>query len=56
MKDTYESPLNSRYAGKEMQQLFSPDKNSALGGGFGSLWRKVKKNWGFRLQKSRSQS
>ena len=26
MKDTYESPLNSRYASKEMQRLFSPDK------------------------------
>ncbi|MBR3247713.1 MAG: adenylosuccinate lyase [Clostridiales bacterium] len=26
MKDTYESPLNSRYASKEMQYIFSPDK------------------------------
>jgi adenylosuccinate lyase len=25
MKNTYESPLNSRYASKEMQSLFSPD-------------------------------
>lgn len=25
MKDTYESPLNSRYASKEMQFIFSPD-------------------------------
>lgn len=25
MKNTYETPLNSRYAGKEMQYLFSPD-------------------------------
>lgn len=25
MKDTYESPLNSRYASKQMQYLFSPD-------------------------------
>src|SRR5665648_384299 len=25
MKDSYESPLNSRYASKEMQFLFSPD-------------------------------
>ena len=26
MHDTYESPLNSRYASKEMKYLFSPDK------------------------------
>ncbi len=25
MKNTYENPLNSRYASKEMQELFSPD-------------------------------
>lgn len=25
MKDTYESPLNSRYASREMQYIFSPD-------------------------------
>lgn len=32
--DTYESPLNSRYASKEMQYLFSPDKKF-------STWRKL---------------
>ena len=26
MKNTYETPLNSRYASKEMQYLFSPDR------------------------------
>ena len=25
MKDRYESPLNSRYASREMQYIFSPD-------------------------------
>lgn len=32
--DTYESPLNTRYASKEMQYLFSPDKKF-------STWRKL---------------
>ena len=34
MTNTYESPLNSRYASKEMQYIFSPDKKF-------STWRKV---------------
>ena len=34
MKDTYESPLNSRYASKEMQYIFSPDKKFCT-------WRKL---------------
>ena len=34
MTDTYESPLNSRYASKEMQYIFSPDKKF-------STWRKL---------------
>ena len=32
--NTYESPLNSRYASKEMLYLFSPDKKF-------STWRKL---------------
>ena len=34
MYDTYESPLNSRYASREMQHIFSPDKKFAT-------WRKL---------------
>ena len=34
MKDTYESPFNSRYASKEMQKLFSSDKKF-------TTWRKL---------------
>lgn len=33
-KDIYESPLNSRYAGKEMKEIFSPDKKF-------KTWRKL---------------
>ena len=34
MHDTYETPLNSRYASREMQQIFSPDRKFAT-------WRKL---------------
>lgn len=34
MKNTYETPLNSRYASPEMQELFSPDKKFRT-------WRKL---------------
>ena len=34
MKDSYESPLNSRYASKEMQYIFSQDKKF-------STWRRL---------------
>ncbi len=34
LKDTYESPFNSRYASKEMQYIFSPDKKF-------KTWRKL---------------
>ena len=34
MRDTYESPLNSRYASREMQKIFSPDRKF-------STWRRL---------------
>lgn len=34
MKQNYESPLSSRYASKEMQYIFSPDKKF-------STWRRL---------------
>ena len=34
MKNTYETPLNSRYASKEMQYIFSPDRKF-------TTWRKL---------------
>lgn len=34
MKNTYESPLNSRYASREMQYIFSPDRKF-------STWRRL---------------
>lgn len=34
MKNNYESPLSSRYASKEMQYIFSPDKKF-------STWRRL---------------
>lgn len=34
MRDTYESPLNTRYASKEMQELFSPNMKFRI-------WRKL---------------
>ena len=34
MKDTYETPLNSRYARREMQYIFSPDRKF-------TTWRKL---------------
>ena len=34
MHDTYETPLNSRYASREMQQVFSPDRKF-------TTWRKL---------------
>lgn len=35
--DRYTSPLSERYASREMQYIFSPDKNSAHGEDSGLL-------------------
>lgn len=52
-KSTYETPLNSRYASKEMQFLFSPDKKFRT---WRRLWialREVKESLAFRSRRSR---
>ena len=36
--DGYTSPLSQRYASKEMQYLFSQNKN-------GSRWHRQRRNW-----------
>ena len=38
MHDTYETPLNSRYASREMQKIFSPDRKF-------TTWRKLWVRW-----------
>ena len=43
--NTYESPLNSRYASKEMQLHFSPDKKFSTWENFGLHLQKVKRTW-----------
>ena len=48
MKNTYESPLASRYASNEMLYLFSPNKKFSTGGGFGLLWRGRRKSLDYR--------
>jgi len=37
MRNTYNTPLNSRYASKEMSFLFSDDMNLKLGESYGLL-------------------
>lgn len=43
--DRYVSPLSERYASREMQYIFSPDKSSEPGENSGSHWQRQKKNW-----------
>ena len=52
--DRYVSPLSERYASKEMQYVFSPDKKFRRGEDSGSLWQRQKKNWDCPLRRSRS--
>ena len=55
--DRYQSPLSERYASKEMQYIFSPDKKFRT-------WRRAldrpggdrKESWGSRSRRSRSTS
>ena len=54
-KDTYESPLNSRYASREMQYIFSPDKKFRT---WRLLWialAEAERNWALTSPMSRSQ-
>ena len=41
MRNSYNTPLNTRYASKEMSYLFSDDKNSQLGE---NLWVALSRN------------
>ena len=43
--DRYVSPLSERYASKEMQYIFSPDRSSGHGESCGSHWQRQRKNW-----------
>lgn len=51
--DRYQTPLAERYASKEMQYIFSPDKNSEHGEHSGLLLRNQKKNLDLILRMSR---
>ena len=42
--DRYVSPLSERYASREMQYIFSPDKKFRTWRRLGSHWRRQKKN------------
>ncbi|MFQ9412456.1 MAG: hypothetical protein ACLR1T_17460 [Evtepia gabavorous] len=56
MKDTYESPLASRYASREMLYIFSPDKNSPPGAGCGLPWPGRRRSWACPSPRGRSTS
>ena len=47
--DRYVSPLSERYASKEMQYVFSPDKKFRRGEGSGSLWQETEKELGLSI-------
>ena len=54
--DRYVSPLSERYASKEMQYIFSPDKSSVRGESCGSPLRRLRKSLDFILPMSRLQN
>ena len=57
MEDRYVSPLSERYASKEMQYIFSPEKKfQHLEKALGSLWQRRRGSWDSRLPRSRSRS
>ena len=56
MNDRYQTPLAERYASKEMQYIFSPDKSSEHGDACGSHWQRQKKSLDWTLPMSRSRN
>ena len=53
MKNTYESPLSSRYCDKEMKYIFSPDMKFRTGESYGLHLLKPKWSLAYRLHRSK---
>ena len=51
--DRYQSPLSERYASKEMQYIFSPDKKFRTGENCGSHLQRQRKSWDFQSPRNR---
>ncbi len=54
--DRYQSPLSERYASKEMQYIFSPDKKFRTWRSCGSLWQRQRRSWDYLSPRNRSTS